>query len=36
MGRKIFLVSVWMEGGDGKNLVGLGCFLSGPTNLIIK
>ena len=35
MGRKTFLVGVWLEGGEGKNWWGSGVFFSGsrPTEL---
>ena len=33
MGEKTFLVGVWMERGEGKKLVGPGCFLPNPTKM---
>ena len=33
MGRKIFLMGVWLEEGEGKKLVGRRCFLSGLTKM---
>ena len=33
MGRKAFLVGVWLEGGERKKLVGLRCFLRNPTKI---
>ena len=33
MGRKTFLVGVWLERGDEKKLVGLGCFLPRITKM---
>ena len=33
IGIKTFLVDIWLEGGEGKKLVGPRCFLSGPTKM---
>ena len=32
-GEKTFFVSVWLKGGEEKKLVGLDCFLLGPTKI---
>ena len=31
--RENLLEGVWLGEGEGKNVVGLGCFLSGPTKM---
>ena len=33
MGMKAFFVGVWLEGGEGKKLMGPKCFLPGPTKM---
>ena len=33
IGRKFFLVGIWLEGGEGKNLVEHRCFLFRPTKM---
>ena len=33
MRMKTFLVGVWLEGGEGKKLMGLGCFLPRHTKM---
>ena len=31
--KDMFLVGVWLDGGEDKNLVGFGCFLPKPTKM---
>ena len=36
MGRKTFFVGVWLEGGEGKKLVGPGIFSPGPPKCFLS